>query len=294
MRNYLIDYLQRFGFERQTTEYLTSVFDAIDREYFIKVQTLYSERYKLDCNALDEIILQISLNIGVDKRVVNLVVVICLFKILEERLTEKGIPKEIIEQTLIDVVYKHKECVTVFGIHGVMEASWFKAILEERCFGIGRLQFEIDEFRLNEYSNGKNVVRKGEKVLSIHIPGSNQPFTESACKHTYKSAVDFFRKYYKSTFNGAIPFVSWTWLLYPKNSEFMGESSNILRFQKDFDVIESAEYKKNDSIVWRIFGVPEIKEISNLPENTSLQKSAKEYLLKGKNFGWGYGVFFID
>jgi hypothetical protein len=74
----------------------------------------------------------------------------------------------------------------------------------------------------------------------------------------------------------------------------MREDSNILRFQKDFDIVEIDEYKTNDSIAWRIFDVDKIDNIDVLPENTFLQRKVKEYIKNGNMLGWGYGVFFME
>jgi len=291
MKGYFTEYFEKFGFEKTAITSLLGAFSRVGEGALSLVKNAYTSG-ELDCVKLNEIIDSIVKDCGEDKKVVNFLAVLSLFPILEQRLIERGVPNDIIFNTLIDLKYKCRECRKVFGEHGLMDATWFKAILEERCFGIGRLQFEIDAFRLEEYRSGDCVVKKGEPVLSIHIPGSNQPFTEDECKSAYKGAVKFFHEFFPSVFGEYVPLVSWTWLLYPKNSEFMLERSNILRFQKDFDIIETNVYKTNDSIAWRIFGVPEIKDISSLPEDTSLQKRAKAYIQSGKPFGWGYGVFF--
>jgi len=242
---------------------------------------------------MEQVLISIANKTRLNKRAVNLVAVLSLLKILEKRLQERGVCQQIIDKTLVDAVYKMRECKRVYGQEGLMQFSWFKAILEERCFGIGRLQFEIDAYRLDEYGQNGNSVKKGEPVLSVHIPGSGEEFSEQACLESYKSAVKFYRRFFPNVFKGAIPFTSWTWLLYPKNSLFLRENSNILRFQKDFDIVEIDEYKTNDSIAWRIFDVEKIENIDLLPEKTYLQKKVKEYIKDGNTLGWGYGVFFM-
>ena len=284
---WLFSYL---GLEKSTCQNLINQAKKIGEEPFKCAERLYIQTKELNVAEFDEIIKKASELSNVDKRTVNLLVISFLTKTLKSRLIALGVPNEIIKSTLLDVKYKLCECQRVFGVDGLMEASWFKAILEGRCFGIGRLQFEIDKFRLDGYSG----VNKGDNVLSIHIPSFGGALTETECKHSYEGAVSFFSKFFPNVFNDKIPFVSWTWLLYPKNSEFMSESSNILRFQKDFDIIETNVYKTNDSIAWRIFGVPEILDVNALPEDTKLRKSAKEYILNGNKFGWGYGVFIMN
>lgn len=293
MRQYITCYFKKFGIGNESLSTVLGYLEKVSAQDFERLRAIYTLEYPIKLEQMENLLNQIVEKTLLIKRQVNLLGVLCLLQVLETRLVNKSVPREIIDNTIIDAVYKMKECKRVYGYEGLMQFSWFKAILEERCFGIGRLQFEIEEFRLERYEKDGNLVVKGQPSLSVHIPGSGKEFSEKACKDAYRGAVAFFKKFFPNVFSGAIAFTSWTWLLWPNNNLIMNENSNILRFQKDFDIIEEDLYKTNDSIAWRIFGVEKIEEVDTLPENTNLQKKAKEYIKNGNLLGWGFGVFFM-
>ena len=69
--------------------------------------------------------------------------------------------------------------------------------------------------------------------------------------------------------------------------EILKDGSNILKFQKLFDVID-VDYKEREA-QWRIF--TKIAEDSkDYAERTSLQCAAKQYLIQGRSLGNGFGV----
>lgn len=292
MREYIANYFNKFNVENQSESVVLGYLSKVDQKYFDQLRSLYTAEYPLKLEQMESVLNSVVENSGLNKRQVNLLGALCLLQVVEKRLSKRGVSQEIIDKTVVDAVYKMNECKRVYGYEGLMQFSWFKAILEERCYGIGRLQFEIDAYRLDEYSNGVSTIKKGEPSLSVHIPGSGEPFTQDACKMAYQDAVKFFKHFFPNTFKGEIAFTSWTWLLWPKNNLIMKENSNILRFQKDFDIVEQDLYKTNDSIAWRIFDVEKIQDVCALPENTYLQKKAKEYIKAGNLLGWGFGVFF--
>ncbi len=292
MQKYVKNYFEKFSIPSSSANIILNAFNMVGENPFKELRSLYSKDYPLNIDQMEAVLKRVVEQTGLEKRVVNLLGVLSLLELLEERLKKRGVSQLIIDKTVIDLVYKMNECKRVYGYEGLMQFSWFKAILEERCFGIGRLQFEIDGYRLDEYTDGKNTIKKAQPSLSVHIPGSGEEFSDKACKQAYNSAVTFFKEFFPDVFKGAIAFTSWTWLLWPNNNLILREDSNVLRFQKDFDIIEQDLYKTNDSIAWRIFDVEKIEDIDSLPENTYLQRKAKEYIKNGNLLGWGFGVFF--
>ena len=68
---------------------------------------------------------------------------------------------------------------------------------------------------------------------------------------------------------------------------FMKSSSNILQFQSLFEIVDSLPI--DVQAIERIFGKRRLFK-RNYPENTSLQKSAKAFMLDGGRMGIGIGV----
>ena len=73
----------------------------------------------------------------------------------------------------------------------------------------------------------------------------------------------------------------------PHLREMLPSDSNIIRFQEMYEVVKvHYDYPQAEQ---RIFGdVLEDKE--RYPEDTSLRRAAKQYLMSGKDIGIGIGV----
>ena len=86
-----------------------------------------------------------------------------------------------------------------------------------------------------------------------------------------------------------VVFVCKSWLLFPKNKEFLRPTSNLALFMSDFTIVEIGYYE-DYSWRWRLFDTKE-SNIEKLPQNTSLQRMYIQLMKRGELTGWGYGVF---
>ena len=91
----------------------------------------------------------------------------------------------------------------------------------------------------------------------------------------------------KSFWGDELPYLCHSWLLYPGLKEVLSQTSNILQFQNYFQIVD-IDFADQEA-EWRIFGKVE-ENPEKYPENTTLQKRAKQYLLSGKKLGNGLGV----
>jgi hypothetical protein len=121
------------------------------------------------------------------------------------------------KKTVKDVLYKYRECKNVYGVDGIFAWEWYESILQLKNFSLGRLQFEVKEFRLDAYEKDGKTVKKGDIVLSVHIPSTGEPLSKALCEDSYAKARAFFR----NRLGFLPPFVCWSWLLYGKNKEFL-------------------------------------------------------------------------
>lgn len=177
-----------------------------------------------------------------------------------------GIPEKIYYDTFSDITIWYLHCARQKHVIGLTEENWLKLHLKMKLFRLGRLQFEKDE---------------AESRIHVHIP-EGAAFTPEACSASFRQAEDFF--------GGTYIYDCESWLLSPALSELLDERSNIIRFQKRFRIIKvDGEARQAEE---RVFG--EIREDKNsYPENTSLQKALKKYVLTGKNPGVGYGILML-
>lgn len=202
-----------------------------------------------------------------------------------ERYMEEGISEQIFWDTFQDIRFWCENTEREFGIMGLAVYEWFYRHIDMILFRFGRLQFEKMEmeYTITEKGNDatkKNVlsIKKGEQIINIHI-AQGEPLTWEACEKSIEMAKEFW--------GADKPYVCHSWLLYPGLDEVLSETSNIREFREHFKVLQ-VDYKEREA-EWRVFGKV-LKSVVEYPEDTSLQRRMKEYLLSGKCLGNGWGV----
>lgn len=178
-----------------------------------------------------------------------------------DKYKEAGISEDIYWATFEDICIWVKHCKGENGVYGIATYDWFWRLFRLKVFRFGRLQFEEDE-----------------NCIWVHIPQGG-PLIWSQCKESIETAYQWFGK--------GKEYICHSWLLNPALKEVLPEGSNILEFQKHFNVIR-IDYKEREA-EWRVFG-PVLRVVADYPENTTLQRNIKEYLLSGKVLGNGWGV----
>lgn len=202
------------------------------------------------------------------------------------RYLEKGIHEELFYKNFRDLKIKLNECKTVYGVIGVFAPiDWFARFYIPDRFWIGRFQFETTKFMYDKYEKDGFILNKGDTVIDVHIP-SGSPMTENDMNKSFELAYDFFKEYQKES---KLAFVCQSWLLYDRHNDFLNPESNIFKFMKQFDIIDTNEYE-DFTIAWRIFGREGLYETEGFPETTSLQKAYKKWLMEGNKAGYSYGV----
>lgn len=208
-----------------------------------------------------------------------------------EAYAQAGLSEEIFWNTFQDLKYKLLECREVQGVWGNFVSFWYPIFYTCNIFKLGRLEYENTTYAWEEpYIKNGYAIKHGDPVKSVHIPSSGEPFEEAARLASYRLAYEFFREELNG---GPLVCVCDSWLLYPDYQQILSPSSNILSFQKDFDVISSRTEEEFHDI-WRVFGGDYQRPLSQLPEKTSMQRAFKEYLLQGKKTGEGFGVLIFD
>ena len=167
---------------------------------------------------------------------------------------------------------------------GLKNYNWIKNHTNAELFKIGRLQFQLYPCKNKTLNYSKMPFKYGENLIYIHIP-QGEKLIYADCVASIKAANDFFAHYfpdYEYRF-----YFSESWLLFEENYLFMKSSSNILQFQSLFEIVDSLAI--DVQAIERIFGKRRLFK-RNYPENTSLQKSAKAFMLDGGRMGIGIGV----
>ena len=197
---------------------------------------------------------------------------------VHDRYREKGIEECIYDQTFYDITIWCKECYRKHGVYGLEELWWLGQSVKMKLFRLGRLQFE--PVVIKEFLQGKDrTIAAGTHVLNVHIP-AGVPLKYEECEESFAWSTRFFEGGYEA-------YICESWLMSPHLREMLPSDSNIIRFQEMFEVVKvHYDYPQAEQ---RIFGdVLEDKE--RYPEDTSLRRAAKQYLISGKDIGIGIGV----
>ena len=189
-----------------------------------------------------------------------------------DKYKEKGISEVIFWDTFQDIRFWCENTEREFGVMGLAVYEWFYRHMDMVLFRLGRLQFEV--MTLEETVS----MEKGTRVINIHIP-QGEPLTWEACEKSLEMAKMFLGE--------DKPYICHSWLLYPGLDAVLSEKSNIREFRKHFKVLQ-VDYKEREA-EWRVFGKV-LKNVVEYPEETSLQKRVKGYLLSGKSLGNGWAV----
>ena len=150
-------------------------------------------------------------------------------------------------------------------------------------FRIGALEFEYTSC----FYNGIPGVEKEDMIISVHIPSSTK-MTEEILVKTYDDMEVFYRNFQKVICHKGCPKVvaCHTWLLSPSLLQFLGEDSGIRAFANSYEIYDT-DGDNEGCLTWLFNGS---RDLTNLPENTSLQKKIKPYLLEGGIIGHGFGI----
>lgn len=210
---------------------------------------------------------------------------------MEQNYKDNGIDMQIFYDTVADISYKVKECKDVYGEVGVF-TSWFFIEQELKLFALGRLQYDIRTYEMEDYKCGDYTLTKGDTVYSCHIPASGA-LIEEDCINSFKMAYDFFGA--AKMKKGILPIHCESWLLYPPYIEKVyADNSNLKKFAQMFDVFVKKDSGKEFRDAWRVFNKKYEGSTDELPNDTGLRRSMIEYIKNYGVFGYGNGIILFD
>ena len=189
-----------------------------------------------------------------------------------DRYKEKHISEAIYTDTMKCFPRFIEECRKKNGRMFFDRGWWTYRQISMSIFRIGELEYERKQ-------------REGEWVIGIHIP-SDANLSKEAVDTSLRQAERFFQAYDKSWTDKK--YTCNSWLLSPMLKKLLPEDSNILSFQKRFDIVQ--EDKEDKEYIEWLFQVPSDTKYKDLPVKTSLQKKARKLLLHGENIGSAYGI----
>ncbi len=221
---------------------------------------------------------------GLAEEVLNLYIFLRKSERLLEEFKERGYGEELFYSSMrsiqISARYYYEKC----GIYGTSPTHrvWFRRLFALGMFRFERLEFEPITSAYDVEIDGKTI-KKGDFCVTVHIPRYD-PLTKELCEKSYAEAREFFKKHYGVE---TLFIFCNSWLMHPWLSECLGENSKIASFQQGYKLLDVAD--SPDAVIAWAF--PEkCENPDDYPENTSLQRAAKERIKKGLPLGYAAGV----
>ena len=195
---------------------------------------------------------------------------------------EEKIPEKIFADTMKCFTRFLKEHGVSFGCCGFDRDFWTGRQLSLLLFRLGELEFEIvsEDGEKAELSEDE---KHSHYLLHVHIP-SDADLSPERCDESFRMAEQFFAEYFPET--AGSKFACDSWLLSPALKELLPEESRILQFQNRFEV--KSWNKEEDAYLEWVFKRKDLP-LEKLPEETSLQRKMKAYVLQGGKIGEAYG-----
>lgn len=194
----------------------------------------------------------------------------------------RGISDSVFFDTFRDLAIWSAECERRTGRPGLVEWGWCGHLLRMEIYRIGRLQYQPKTLE-RAIRTRQSHMNEGTPVLAVHIP-AGEPLRREELRVSLRNAVSFFAAFEP---NDYAAFCCHSWLLAKELPALLNPDSGILHFQSLFTVYD--EDYSDPQAEERVFGQVHAN-VSDYPENTSLQRSLKRFLLQGGRIGMGYGV----
>lgn len=195
-----------------------------------------------------------------------------------ENYRDKGISDQIYWDSMKDLKIWLEQCYRKYGIYGIYELLWIGQTIKLEVFRLGRLQYE--KMVIKKDLGQARTIKSGTDIINLHIP-EGEKLDRQSCLESLSKVKSF----YGMEDNPII--ICDSWLLSPKLREVLDKESNIIKFQELFYLIDwRFEYPQAEERIFK--DIMDNKE--DYPEDTSLQRKAKAYYLRGEDFGVGLGV----
>lgn len=207
-----------------------------------------------------------------------------------QRVRDSYRTEEIFWETFADLRCKAIECKEIYNVWGTFVAFWYPIFYSGEIVKLGRLEYQENRYDADDFVCCGHTIKNGDKMLSIHIPSSGEPFDRAARLESYKKAYEYFKD---ELDGGLLVCMCHSWLLYPDYEDLLAPGSNIADFRRDFDIMDRDDEQEFGD-AWRLFGAEYQKPVSELPERTSMQRAFKQHLLSGGKTGEGFGVLIFD
>ena len=220
---------------------------------------------------MEEARIELQAMLGEDEE--HIKILSCMLKAsadLYDLYKEKGISDKIYFDTMKCYTRFIDETFKITGKLYFDRYWWTTRQAGGHLFRIGELEYEIKPM-------------KGDMAIHLHIP-SDADFSPRAVDHSLECAGNFFAEHYPEIADKK--YYCHSWLLDGTLKEMLRGETNIINFQKRFEIYDKGE-ANTEFIEWLYR--TRSTNYETLPENTSLQRNVKRYLISGGEIRNSYG-----
>jgi hypothetical protein len=191
-----------------------------------------------------------------------------------------GVPTAVTWDTLADLGLQVAHHQARNGRPGFDGAFWMWHHFRGDIFRLGRLQYEL----LPMPRSGPSF-KKGDPALSVHIPALG-PLTPEACDASFDRARTFFGTHFPDAQRKVA--ICRSWLMDDQLADYLPATSNIVRFQRRFELLPG-HAPGNGDVQLFVFGrIP--SSIDELPQETTLERAVVAHIRSGREWrlrdGW--------
>jgi len=205
-----------------------------------------------------------------------------LIENMERIYEQKTIPCDIFDATIHEMSFWINQHYKLFGEWGLSDYEFIAQLIGNTVM-LGRLRFEMwhhvsetppEVLALN--------LKEGDNFLDVHIPHGKH-LKVANCLDSFERAKVFFPKYFDYDFKA---FGCETWLFDPALEKLLPPDSNIMKFQRMFEIYDS--YEDYDGLNYLFENITK-ENIKDAPTNTGLRRAIVEHILSGGIMQVGVG-----
>jgi hypothetical protein len=208
----------------------------------------------------------------------------------------RGVPEDVSWATLADLGRHMEINRKLHGTVGVDEPWWMTLHLRGEVYQCGRLQYQVHligpageyYWYPDEAAQERGVGwRRGDPALGVHIPEAGRLDPE-LCDASLDQARELMKICFPEPDRRIATCASW--LLDEQLAEYLPAGSNIMRFQRRFEVIPGGwPHNYDDGLLSFVFHRKE-PDLDALPQETTLQRAVVAHLRGGGHWhgrtGW--------
>lgn len=279
---------EQYGFHPDAVAFLDAAYRKLEGEaeafaVFQEQVEQYRQNYLFEHKPVFAALHALEETTGIHRDTIDLMYMIRLLPILQELYKREGLDEDMFYGFVGNVKESQGGGKNFYG---TSVAWWFIDFYKLKLFTIGRLQFRRRRL-MEDVRCGDLLFAQDTYYLDVHIPGGG-PLLPELCQDAYARAAEFFRKRNDMQ---TVVFSCYSWLLSPDLDEMLPPHSNILAFAHQYTLSEAVPDEKYSHLTFA-FGVQEVPEdLSALPEDTSLRRKLKAWLLAGNCLRLGKGFF---